>query len=408
MLGDLVFLSPITPASNGVGLAMRADRIVQALRHHYRVHLRVVPIQEFEKGRGGVKYDGPCASQERVCLEPSMLHRLRYWRHGELRRLSPEIDQALERSLPGVVPQAVFSFRHCLFQAGLNLRNRIARRARLIVDLDEMESNTRTRLAELYALRGDVGQAARLRLQATFFRERETQELRSADQVWLCSEVEADRLEAATGIRAAIVPNVVALPVLSRSKTAAKEQEVGDGARKSRLILFVGGLSYLPNFDAVEWMVERVLPVLGLAKGCPVQFRIVGKGKARPMQKIAARRGVEWRGYVEDLGAEYSESDLCVVPLRAGGGTRIKLLEALAHGLPVVSTEIGAEGLAFRDGRELAIADRADEFAAACRRLLESPAESESLAERGRSAVGRDYGLEALDKAVSQALEGFA
>ncbi len=391
---------------------MRAHRLVHALARSYRVHLRVIPIQAFEPRAATVTYASPCVSQQRVLLEPSMIHRLRYWRHGEVARLAPRIHEALQQSLPGVLPAAVFSFRHCLLQAGLDLRTRIAPEARLIVDLDEMESHTRERLAALHADRGERRAAAALRVQAEHYRGREAQELREVDGVWLCSDVEAGRLESATGVRAAVVPNAVELPAIAAPAAAsgaeAKASEPHSGATAPWVVLFIGSLSYLPNFDAAEWMLESVLPVLARTLERPVQFRIVGKGTPKSMQAIAEHPAVDWRGYVQSLGPQYAEADLCVVPLRAGGGTRIKLLEALAHARPVVSTSLGAEGLAISDGSELRIADAADEFASACRELLENPVEARRLATNGRQIVGERYGPAALWTAVSAALEGQA
>mgnify|MGYP001614688018 CR=1 FL=1 len=103
---------------------------------------------------------------------------------------------------------------------------------------------------------------------------------------------------------------------------------------------------------------------------------------------VAARGGSARSGHPSPSGP----AGCCVVaPLHAGGGMRVKILEALARGLPVISTRLGAEGIAARDGEEILLADGAEEFAAAVLRLLRDPALAARLAENGRALVEREY-----------------
>ena len=120
-----------------------------------------------------------------------------------------------------------------------------------------------------------------------------------------------------------------------------------------------------------------------------MRLRLVGSGPAPEVRALAATAGVELLADVADVAPSYAWADLAVVPLRAGGGTRIKVLEAFAHGVPVVSTAVGAEGLDVVDGVHLRIADGAEAFAAACRQLATEPALARRLVENAAAVAER-------------------
>ncbi len=137
-------------------------------------------------------------------------------------------------------------------------------------------------------------------------------------------------------------------------------------------ILFQGSLHYGPNIDGVDWLIEEVAPRLW-AQLPDVQIRLVGttsrtvEARNRPPSVIVA-------GRVPEMEPELVRADIAVVPLRIGSGTRLKILESFAHRIPVVSTTIGADGLDVEDGVHLLLADRPEDFAHACRRLIEDRA----------------------------------
>ena len=150
-------------------------------------------------------------------------------------------------------------------------------------------------------------------------------------------------------------------------------------------ILFQGSLHYGPNIDAVDWLIDDVAPYLW--EYLPgAQIRLVGtttprvETRHRPPAVVVA-------GRVPDMEPELARADIAVVPLRIGSGTRVKILESFAHRIPVVSTTIGADGLDVEDGVHLLLADRPEEFARACRRLIEDQA----LARRLVSAAEQRY-----------------
>ncbi len=152
-------------------------------------------------------------------------------------------------------------------------------------------------------------------------------------------------------------------------------------------ILFVGGMHWPPNAEAMRWFVGEVLPRVR-AQIPEVRFCLVGK---QPLRELRSAEGVTATGYVEDLEPYWKQSRLVVAPLLAGGGMRVKILDAWAHGLPVVSTSIGAEGLIFENGENILIADSPLGFSEAILRILREPELAVKLGQRGRDWVESHY-----------------
>ena len=152
-------------------------------------------------------------------------------------------------------------------------------------------------------------------------------------------------------------------------------------------ILFIGGMYWPPNADGVRWFVEKILPLVR-AELPAVRFCAVGKD---PILEIRTLDGVFAPGYVDDLGPYWRQGGVFVVPLRAGGGMRVKILDAWLHSLPVVSTSIGAEGIGYTDGQDIAIANEPEEFANCLIRLLSQKEEYKRLGLGGRKTVEEHY-----------------
>lgn len=155
-------------------------------------------------------------------------------------------------------------------------------------------------------------------------------------------------------------------------------------------LLFIGNMSYPPCVDAVVTFCEEILPLVRRAIPA-VKLRIVGADPQAAVKALAGN-GVEVTGRVEDVVAYYRESAASIVPLRAGGGTRLKILEAMALGRPVVSTTIGCEGLNVVDGEHLLIADQPDRFAEATIRVLQDAGLRDALCTNARRLVEAQYG----------------
>jgi sugar transferase (PEP-CTERM/EpsH1 system associated) len=169
-------------------------------------------------------------------------------------------------------------------------------------------------------------------------------------------------------------------------------------------LVFTGSMDWLPNEDAMRFFCQDVLPLIR-AQEPRTRLSIVGRAPT-PAVRALADEHIEVTGTVADVRPYMRKASVYVVPLRIGGGTRLKIFEAMAMGQAVVSTTIGAEGLPVVDGEHLLIADEPRALAAAVVSLLRDPRRRQSLAEAARTFVVDHYGwssaADVLDAALTQ------
>lgn len=166
------------------------------------------------------------------------------------------------------------------------------------------------------------------------------------------------------------------------------EQSVFVRVERPRRVTFLGGLHWPPNAEGVRWFYREVWPLIRVRLGEAV-LTVIGRNP--PPELLTGGKGVDAPGYVTDPSPYLTETAVFVVPLRAGGGMRVKILDAWGWGMPVVATTIGAEGIDYRDGENLIIADDAAEFASAVVGLWANPLSAQRLATGGRAAVESGY-----------------
>jgi glycosyltransferase involved in cell wall biosynthesis len=159
--------------------------------------------------------------------------------------------------------------------------------------------------------------------------------------------------------------------------------------------VFTGKMDYRPNWDAALWFARDILPRIRAARP-EARFVVAGQKPPNTLLKLNGSNGVVVTGAMDDVRPLIAGAAVYVAPLRLGGGTRFKLLEAMALARPVVSTTLGAEGFAVRSGRELLLADAPADFAAAVLALLSQPAQAERLGRAGRSFVEAGYDWRAI------------
>jgi glycosyltransferase involved in cell wall biosynthesis len=155
-------------------------------------------------------------------------------------------------------------------------------------------------------------------------------------------------------------------------------------------LLFMGGMHWPPNAEGVRWFASEILPAV--LTGQP-RARLLAVGRQPPdeLRSGPSQVSIEAPGYVDDPQPYWARSQVFVVPLRAGGGMRVKILDAWARGMPVVATTIGAEGLQYHAGDDILIADTSADFAAAVLAVLTDEPLARRLAAAGRAAVERHY-----------------
>ncbi len=160
-------------------------------------------------------------------------------------------------------------------------------------------------------------------------------------------------------------------------------------------LVFTGKMDFRPNVDAVLWFVDDVLPHLQALMG-EAHFWVVGRHPHPRLQRLQGRPDVTITGAVPDVRPYILQADLYVVPLLAGGGTRFKILEALALARPVVSTRLGADGIPVEDGVHLALADEPQDFARRAAYLLSHRDEAAAMGRRGRAFVASHFDWSAI------------
>lgn len=244
-------------------------------------------------------------------------------------------------------------------------------RGRVVLDTHNSEARRLETMAKALGFSAR-GIAARLQRDPVARYERSVVE--RVARVVAVSDVERAYFEAFAPGRVDLVPNGVdcaAMPML------------GDRPSEPRL-LFLGSLDYSANVDAVVHLTHEILPRLGRED---VAVDVVGSNPRREVHRVARGSAIVLAGFVDDTTPYWERARVFVVPLRVGGGTRLKILEALARGVPVVSTSLGCEGLGLRHGEELLVADDPGEFAGCVARLLEDDDLCRSLAAAGRATV---------------------
>ena len=174
----------------------------------------------------------------------------------------------------------------------------------------------------------------------------------------------------------------------------------------SHRLVFTGSMDWLPNEDAMRYFCQAILPLVR-ADVPDVSLSIVGRAPTPPVQQLAGP-GVEVTGRVDDVRPYLEAAAVFIVPLRIGGGTRLKIFEAMAMGKAVVSTTIGAEGLPVASGRDVLLADTPADFAASIARLLRNVADRRQLERAARELVVERHDWSAVSRDLERALEQVA
>ncbi len=176
------------------------------------------------------------------------------------------------------------------------------------------------------------------------------------------------------------------------------------GPPEQNTLIFPGALTYNANLDAMRFFLSAVWPHVRRANPRAV-LRVTGQTEGVDLGSLALDAGVELTGYLDDVRPAIARSWACVVPLRVGGGTRLKILESLALGTPVISTSKGAEGLGVTAGEDILIADDPSDFAQAVLRLLGDAELRARLAANGRRLVAERYSWETIGARLEQLLD---
>jgi glycosyltransferase involved in cell wall biosynthesis len=308
-----------------------------------------------------------------------------------LRVTLPELRQSLDRILRGKRFDVVNLEFPYLGHYDLRQAPPGEKRPALVVDSHEIAHDLARQFARVG---GNVGRRVYAGVNWRKLRREELGTYRDADGVYLCSAADERRLlNEAPGVRTAVVPNAADVEYFQPRPT--------DPPPDGRTVVYFGLLSTVPNIDAVVHFVQDIWPCI--AEVCSdARFKIVGGRPPPSLQALAGPR-IELTGFVSDLRPHLAAAAAVVVPLRLGGGTRLKIVEAMAMGKAIISTTLGAEGIEAVPGRDILVEDQPPAFADAVNRLL---AEPDVAGRIGRSA--RQLAVERYSwSEAARTLEGF-
>jgi glycosyltransferase involved in cell wall biosynthesis len=372
-----LFLAPEAPYPLNGGGALRTASLLEYLVRHYQVDVLVF------------REPGAPDPAERL---PSTIHKVTVLNLESNRRsFAARAVRNAGRAARGVPPlidrfagfggEVARAIAGCHYQLGIvehfwcaPYHAHIAPAcARTVLDLHNIESVLHMRCAEVDS--GAIGMLHRLFYGSA--RKLEQRWLPCYTSVLATSEADAAMVRViAPGSHVTVYPN--AIPLVPEPPHTPGES-----------IVFSGNMEYHPNIDAVRYFRAEIWPPLR-ERHPELVWRLVGRNPAS-VAAFTCDPGIEVVGPVPDAIPELARSRIAVVPLRTGSGTRLKILEAWAAGLPVVSTSIGAEGLPAKDGEHLLLADSAAEFVDAVTRLLTCPVLCRSLGAAGRLLVEKEF-----------------
>lgn len=211
------------------------------------------------------------------------------------------------------------------------------------------------------------------------------------------SELDSERLGSiAPGARCMVVENGVDTDYF---------KPLGGLQRRPNRIAFAGGMDWYPNHQAVEWLCNEIWPALTM-EGPGWDLVVVGRSPSESLIKLAAgSASVEPTGFVPDVRPFLSSAGIFICPIRDGGGTRLKILDALAMECALVSTRLGVEGLSLKDGQHYLNAETTADFVRQCRRLREDPDLAQRLAREGREYVLRHFSWDVVGGHLNLAYE---
>ncbi len=221
---------------------------------------------------------------------------------------------------------------------------------------------------------------------------------RDFDAVLAVSDEDKAALEEAMGCHG----NITVIPIAVDTDEVAYVNRLSEADH----ILHIGTMYWPPNIDGILWFIREIYDRVR-AQRPGVNFDVVG---ARPPQEIVELgkngSGINVTGYVDDPTPYLQKAGVMVVPLRSGGGMRVKILNALSQGLPIVTTALGCEGIAVEPGKHVLVADTPEEFAQAALRLLEDKALAAELGRNGRQLIQSTYDYRAACRPLEAVYQG--
>lgn len=216
-----------------------------------------------------------------------------------------------------------------------------------------------------------------------------------ADLNLMVAGVDAQEVEKATGRKCLVIPNGVDVRHFKNLKS-------WNSKRGIKTLLFVGDFKYFANQEAISFLIKEIWPII--KRKAKVRLRLVGRNASQSIKDLVSDDVVVDEG-VGDIRQAYKEADVFVAPMQQGSGTNIKILEAMASKLPVVTTSVGIEGIEAKDGKEAVVCDNAEGFANEVVELLNRRKRSQEFGRAGQALVTKLYDWPKITRKLEKAYE---
>ena len=389
----ILILTPQFPYPPHQGTTMRNFNLIAGLARRHEVHLLAFgdPVES-----QGTPLDGLCHSIQVVPPpERSMAQRLTGLLFSRLPDMAQRLPSAefqerlaatVKREQPDIVEVEGIELAQYLFQVADGRGG--ARSPLLVYDDHNAEYVLQQRAFETDARQPKRWIPASYSfVQWKRLQGYERRACEAADRVVAVSETDAGVLRRLVpGLEPAVVPNGVDMAFCAEAVAPlAKGAGPGEGD-----LVFTAKMDFRPNVDAVQWFAQGILPLVR-REAPETRFWVVGKDPHPRLAPMAEDPAIVITGWVEDVRPYIAGAGVYVIPLRMGGGTRLKVLEAMAMGKAIVSTTVGSEGFDVVSDRELVMADTPSEFAAAVLALLRDPERRQRLGQVAQDFAGSGY-----------------
>lgn len=380
---NILFLSPWLPWPPHDGARIRILETLRYLSRRNRVTL-VTTVRHSEQVAHTSALNGLCEKIVTTVLSDQTQPVLRRLSLGLLRGMplihAFHFDTKLAQRVHELTSQGLYDIIHVEFPFLSSYLASLSPRcqAKKVLNMHNIES---IRFDRELRFTSPMSRRILIRWDRLFFESWETRAIRQFDGITTVSDVEREWIQRHAPTAAVeLVPNGVDTKYFCPTRAL----------KANPSLVFTGLMDHPPNVDAVVWFCNEIFPPLR-RKIPNLSFKIVGSRPHPKVLQLGKSEGVHVTGEVADIRPYLAESSALVVPLRSGGGTRLKILQAMAMERTVLSTTLGAEGLEVTPGLNILIADAADEFVSQILVLLASPQMADRLGKAGRKLVVEKY-----------------
>ena len=374
---NILFITPVFPSLRGRGRNFRAYQWVSHLQKNNRVSVFCTSVY----GSDDVEDDN--SLDELVCDVYQSHHTYStFQRVINLLSLKPStwnavgdvIEQEIERlNIPE--PDVILCFRIQNASTALHLKKRW-KNSEIWLDIDEVDSRVRFSIAKTMGSSGYYLRAMKESVEGIFYAIQEFLKTRRFDTIFTSTREELEYLEK--------------LNYSTKTKTFKNKLPIFHGQANGFMqeapyqFMFVGDSNYFPNLDAIDFLLFEIIPGLDEEASMPFNFIIIGGDIGnRQLDQIKKYDCVTFYRDVDDLTGIYHQANAVIVPLRTGGGSSLKFLEALKYKKPVVATPVGARGFEVSDGVQALIGEDYESMIKHCQTLMNNPAFALKIAENG-------------------------